>query len=126
MSGDQIIRGYQQHGGISQVGVQAIGDHAHAEGRHITVGAAPDGAPTPADLLAEVRRLLTEHRAELTDAGSADTTADILGEELREDPPRRSRVLDLLKRLTDLVKPVKPVAEAVTELAKAVNATFGG
>ena len=113
-------RGIQQFGGRMQAGVQAVGDHAHAEANDVHVG---DGTAV-ADLLAAVRQLLADHQAELPDA--AATTVDILDEELAQPEPSPGAVQRLLSRLTGLVGAVKPVAEAVGKLSVAVTAILGG
>ncbi|MGH3799172.1 MAG: hypothetical protein ACRDTD_03390 [Pseudonocardiaceae bacterium] len=123
-TGGSTNQGIQQYGGAMNVGVQAVGNRAGAQGSNVYLGHPPTEASI-ADLLVSVRELIQQHCDALPEASSAATTTDILGEELGQGEPSKSTVIRLLARLTKLVGPVKPVAEAVTELTKAMHAMFG-
>lgn len=122
---DDINRGIQQYAGTMNVGIQAVGDRARAQGSNVHVGNPTAEASIP-HLLAGVRELIRQHQDALPEASNAATTTEILGEELDQDEPSKSTVTRLLARLAILVGSVKPVAEVVTELARAVHATLGG
>ncbi|MFD9697551.1 hypothetical protein [Lentzea sp. NPDC059081] len=111
--------GIQQSGGTSNVGNQAVGQHARAtsHGMHFTV------APATDELLARLMTLLDSHRAELPD--EVDDTAEELQDELESPEPDRGVIARTLERLTNMVKPVAPLVETVGELTKAVDSAFG-
>lgn len=123
-TGGSANQGIQHYGGTMNVGVQAVGNRARAQGGNVHLGH-PPAEVSIADLLASVHELIQQHQDALPEASSAATTTDILVEELDQDEPSKSTVDRLLARLTKLVSPVKPVAEAVTELTKAMHAMFG-
>lgn len=123
-TGGSTNQGIQQYGGTMNVGVQAVGNRARAQGGNMHLGH-PSAEASIADLLASVRELIQQHQDILPQASSAATMTDVLGEELDQDEPSKSTVVRLLDRLTKLVSPVKPVAEAVTELTKAMHTMFG-
>lgn len=118
MTGDNY--GVQHSGGTSHVGVQAVGTGARAVAGDVTAGVS---GPSLAELLATVRSLVSEHAEELP--SSAGTTVEILDEELTQEEPSGGVVMRLIDRLTKLVTPVEPVANAVEELSKAAQAALG-
>lgn len=117
-------RGIQQYAGTMNVGIQAIGDGARAQGSNVRLGD-PTTEASIAHLLATVRELIQQHHGALPEASNAATTTEILSEELDQNKPNKSTVTRLLARLTTLVSSVKPVAEIVAELASVVHATLG-
>jgi len=117
-------RGIQQYAGTMNVGIQAVGDNARAQGRNVHLGE-PTTETSIAHLLTTVRELIQQHEDALPEAGNAATTTEILSEELDQNKPNRSTIARLLARLITLVSSVKPVAEVVTELARAVHSTLG-
>jgi hypothetical protein len=80
--------------------------------------------------LAELRRQLTESR----EAGDLDPTTaaenldrtDALEEELAQDPPRRTMVLDLLANLTRGVEGLACLGDAVARVNSAIQAVLPG
>lgn len=121
----KINRGIQQYSGTMNVGIQAVGDGARAQGGNVHLGYPTDEASIPY-LLVTVRQLIQQHEATLPEASNAMATTEILGEELDQDKPNKSTVTRLLARLATLVTSVRPVADVVTELARAVHAILGG
>lgn len=121
---DVTNQGIQQYGGTMNVGVQAVGHRARAQSGSVHLGHPPAEASI-VDLLASVRELIQQHQDALPETSSAITAMDILDAELDQDEPSKSTVVRLLARLTNLVSPVKPVAEAVTELTKAMHTVLG-
>jgi len=121
----RINRGIQQYAGTMNVGIQAVGDDARAQGDNVHLGYPTDEASIP-HLLVTVRQLIQQHQAALPEASNAMATTEILGEELDQDEPNKSTVIRLLARLATLVNSVRPVAEVVTELARAVHTILGG
>ena len=121
---DNINRGIQQYAGTMNVGIQAVGDGARAQGGNVHLGYPTDEASIPY-LLATARELIQQHQTALPEASNAMATTEILGEELDQNEPNKSTVTRLLTRLATLVSSVRPVAEVVAELARAVHAMLG-
>ncbi len=119
-----INRGIQQYAGTMNVGIQAVGDGARAQGSNVHLGYSTAEASIP-HLLATVRELIQKHQDALPEASNAAATTDILDEELNQKSPSKSTITRLLARLATLVSSVKPVAEVVTELARTVHAMLG-
>ncbi|MGW6443439.1 hypothetical protein [Lentzea sp. NPDC055074] len=113
-------QGVQQFGGVSNVGNQAIGQHARAisHGLQFTAG------PATTELMTQLMTQLEQHRAELPD--SVDEAAGELQDELESPEPDRGVIARVLERLNGMVKPVAPLVETVGELTKAVDSAFGG
>ncbi|MDX3658918.1 hypothetical protein PV646_16570 [Streptomyces sp. ID05-26A] len=112
--------GIQQSGGVSNVGNQAVGQHARA----ISHGLRFTAAPATNELVTQLMTLLERHREELPDA--VDETAAELQDELESPEPDRGVIARVLERLNGMVKPVAPLVETVGELTKAVDTAFGG
>ncbi|RJQ77229.1 hypothetical protein D5S17_16105 [Pseudonocardiaceae bacterium YIM PH 21723] len=110
MAENNINYGYQQSGGTAHIGNQAIGHGATAN----------SGPPAQlVGLLDELSRLVEENRERLP--AEAEVSARILREELAAEQPNRSLVSRMISSLSDLVKPVAPLATTVAEIAKAVG-----
>jgi hypothetical protein len=121
----KINRGIQQYAGTMNVGSQAVGDGARAQGGNVNLGYPTDEASIHY-LLVTVRQLIQQHQAALPEASNAMATTEILEEELVQNEPNKSTATRLLARLATLVSSVRPVVEVVTELTKAVRAMLGG
>ncbi|BFV59911.1 hypothetical protein KCMC57_up50150 [Kitasatospora sp. CMC57] len=119
--------GVQQFGGHSQVGNQAIGQHARALSGPVGFqNLAVDHRALAVELLATVERLLAEHRAELPDGGAPELEVRRLREELAEPSPEPGVLRRALDRLTAIAAPIAPLAVAVAELTGAVQSILGG
>lgn len=112
--------GIQQSGGVSNVGNQAVGQHARAISHGLTFTAAPETG----ELMTKLMALLERHRAELPE--SAAEAAEELQDELDSAEPERGVIARALERLNNLVKPVAPLVETVGELTRSVDSAFGG
>jgi hypothetical protein len=123
-AGGSTNKGIQQYGGTMKVGVQVIGDRAHAQAVNVHQSD-PLAVAGVMHLLETVHDLIKQHQDTLLEASNAVTTTDMLRKELSQDEPRKSVIMRLLAHLAELVSPIKPVAEAVTELIKATSAIFG-
>ena len=111
--------GIQQSGGVSNVGNQAVGQHARA----ISHGLQFTASPATTELMAELKALLEQHRAELPD--EVDEAAGELQDELDSPEPDRGVIARALERINNMVKPVAPLVETVGELSNAVESAFG-
>lgn len=121
-----INYGIQQSGGVSQVGVQAVGPKASAVSGDVHMGAGlPSARAEAADLIRALRRLLEEHRDELPDPSGTRVTAEILGEEIERPEPDSGVVGRMLARLSSSVQPVAVLSAAVAQIAEAVKAIIG-
>ncbi|SCL36385.1 hypothetical protein GA0070616_5473 [Micromonospora nigra] len=118
MSDNSTNYGIHQSGGVSQVGNQAVGPGAHAVGGSLAA-TTPTGVDVPA-LLAQLLKLVEQHRAQLPQPAHA--VAAELRAQLGRPDVEPARVTVLLHRLAALASPVAPVAAAVTEVLKAVQA----
>ncbi|MFJ5211982.1 DUF5955 family protein [Streptomyces nigra] len=113
-------------GGSHYVGNQAVGHRAQAFSGSVSFPAqAPGQAARTAELLAQVERLLQEHRAALADPDATDRELRRLREELEEEEPQPSVLRRALDRLTAFVQPVAPLVTAVGQLAQSVQALPG-
>lgn len=128
MSNEPVTNhGVQQFGGHSQVGNQAIGQHARAIAGQVGFQqSADDQRALAVELLATVERLLTEHRAELPDGDAPQLEVRRLREELAEQEPEPGMLRRSLDRLAVIATPVAPLAVAVGELTTAVRGMLGG
>ncbi len=125
-SGGPVNNGFQQSGGNSQIGNQAIGAGARAVAGDIgfrTLVPAP--ATQASDLLTLVERLLEEHRAELPDQSGTQVELRRIREELGEAEPQPGVLRRGLERLTSFVEPVTPLVVAVGRLSQAVQDAVG-
>ncbi|MFD6315936.1 DUF5955 family protein [Streptomyces nigra] len=113
-------------GGSHYVGNQAVGHRAQAFSGSVSFPAQDAGqAARTAALLAQVERLLQEHRAALADPDATDRELRRLREELEEEEPQPSVLRRALDRLTAFVQPVAPLVTAVGQLAQSVQALPG-
>ncbi|MER5864711.1 DUF5955 family protein [Kitasatospora sp. NPDC002040] len=118
--------GVQQFGGHSQVGNQAIGQHARAVSGPVGFQQlAVDHQALAVELLGTVERLLAEHRAALPDGDTPQLEVRRLREELAEESPEPGVLRRALDRLTAIAAPVAPLAVAVAELTTAVRGMLG-
>lgn len=125
-SGQTVNYGIQQSGGVSQVGVQAVGPRASAVSGDVHMNAGlPSGRAEIADLIRALRRLLDEHQGELPDPAGTRVTAEILHEEIERPEPDASVVRRMLSRLSSSVQPVAALSAAVAQIAEAVKAILG-
>lgn len=107
--------GIQQSGGVSNVGNQAVGQHARAVSHGLTFTAAPGNA----ELMTQLMALLESHRAEVPD--EAVEVAEELQDELDSPEPDRGVIARMLERLNNMVKPVAPLVDTVGELTKSIE-----
>ncbi|MFJ7154194.1 hypothetical protein ACIQUQ_04580 [Streptomyces sp. NPDC101118] len=115
--------GIQQYGGHSHVANQAVGPHARAVAGQVFMQAPTIEQRTRLDdLLRQVEQLLEEHRAALPDQEAPRAELRRLREELDEDQPEPGVVRRALDRLTVFAQPAAPLAAAVAELARLVQA----
>ncbi|MFJ7017407.1 DUF5955 family protein [Streptomyces sp. NPDC101117] len=113
-------------GGTHYVGNQAVGHRAQAFSGSVSFPAQdPAQTARTAELLAQVERLLREHREALTDPDATDRELRRLREELDEEAPEPSVLRRALDRLTAFVEPVAPLVTAVGRLAESVQALPG-
>jgi len=113
-------------GGTHYVGNQAVGHRAQAFSGSVSFPAQdPEQAARTAELLAQVERLLREHRGALADPDATDRELRRLREELEEEAPEPSVLRRALDRLTAFVEPVAPLVTAVGRLAESVQALPG-
>ena len=113
-------------GGSHYVGNQAVGHRAQAFSGSVSFPAQDAGqASRTGELLAQVERLLQEHRAALADPDATDRELRRLREELEEEEPQPSVLRRALDRLTAFVQPVAPLVTAVGQLAQSVQALPG-
>ncbi|GAA2148026.1 hypothetical protein GCM10009760_39500 [Kitasatospora kazusensis] len=120
--GFPVNNGVQQSGGHSQVGNQAVGAGARAVAGNVGFQTAlPAQQAGPAELIALIERLLTEHRDALPDQSGTQVELRRLREELDEAEPQPGVLRRALERLTDFVAPVAPLVVAVGQLAQALN-----
>ena len=113
-------------GGSHYVGNQAVGHRAQAFSGSVSFPAQDAGqAARTGELLAQVERLLQEHRAALADPDATDRELRRLREELEEEEPQPSVLRRALDRLTAFVQPVAPLVTAVGQLAQSVQALPG-
>jgi hypothetical protein len=118
--------GIQQSGGVSQVGVQAVGPKARAVSGDVHMGAAPSsGRAEVGELIRTLQRLLEEYKAELSDPVGARAAAEILREEIERPEPEPGVVRRMLDRLSRFVQPVTVLSAAVAQIAEAVKAILG-
>lgn len=115
--------GIQQSGGVSQVGVQAVGPGARAisDGVHMSAAQLSADRTQVADLISDLRRLLEEHRDELADPDGARVAAEILHEEIERPEPDPGVVRRMLGRLSNIVQPVALLSAAITQIAEAIK-----
>lgn len=113
--------GIQQSGGSSHVGNQAVGPGAYAVGG--TSWSVQGASGDIGDLLRRVEELLDRHGGELPE--QARVTVGELRAELTGGRAQPGAVTRLVERLALLAAPVAPVAVAVGELARVINATMG-
>ncbi|MFE9770613.1 DUF5955 family protein [Streptomyces sp. NPDC005931] len=114
-----VNNGVMISGGTHHVGNQAVGQGARAYSGSVSFQ--PGDAERTAALLAEVERLLEEHRAELADPAATAREVRRLREELEEREPQSTVLRRALDRLTEFVQPVAPLAVAVGQLAQSVQ-----
>ncbi|MFJ6647801.1 DUF5955 family protein [Streptomyces sp. NPDC091290] len=113
-------------GGTHYVGNQAVGNRAQAFSNSVSFPAQdPAQTARTAELLAQVERLLREHREALADPDATDRELRRLREELDEEAPEPSVLRRALDRLTAFVEPVAPLVTAVGRLAESVQALPG-
>ncbi|MDF5754108.1 hypothetical protein [Spongiactinospora sp. TRM90649] len=110
----EVNKGIQISGGNVQ-GPMAVGANARAEQY---IGASRASEDDVARLLARIRELVEEHRAELGDqARPALREADRIEAELAEDDPDADFLSDSLDRMTRRVTAVTTLTQAVGALA---------
>ena len=127
MDHNDVNYGVQQSGGVSHVGVQAVGPGARARAGDVHMNTAPPaGRAALDDLIGALRQLLEEHGGELADPAGVRATADILREEIDRPEPDPGVVRRMLGRLAGAVQPVAALSAAVAQIAEAVKAVLGG
>ncbi|GGU73839.1 hypothetical protein [Lentzea flava] len=114
-----LNQGIIQTGGVSNIGNQAVGQNARA----VSHGLSFTAAPANTELMTQLMALLERHSAEVPE--ETVEVAEELQDELDAPEPDRGVIARMLERLTNLVKPVAPLVEAVGELTKSVNSAFG-
>ena len=109
--------------GGNSYGANAVGRGANAVQRDVTIstgGAADDDRLSAA--IAELSRLLAEHRAEIPAADRVERDVRSLAEESREPNPDKERLRDTVKRIAARVVLAAPVISAVNDVRELVEA----
>lgn len=120
-----VNNGLMISGGTHYVGNQAVGHGAQAFSGSVSFQQDPEQAARTAHLLAQVERLLEEHRAALADPDATTRELRRLREELEEDEPQPTVLRRALDRLNEFVQPVAPLVVAVGQLAQSVQGVPG-
>ena len=110
--------------GGNSYGPVAAGRGAQASQRDVTISTG-GGEDRLAVALAELRRLVGEHRDAIPEAGRVERDIETLGQDLREDSPDKPRLLDTIKRITGRVVLAAPVVSAVNDVRELVEALPG-
>ncbi|KUL43474.1 DUF5955 family protein [Streptomyces regalis] len=118
-----VNEGVMISGGTHYVGNQAVGRGAQAFSGSVSFQQQDSGRT--AELLAQVERLLEEHRTELADPDGTTRELRRLREELDEPQPEPGVVRRALDRLNEFVQPVAPLVVAVGQLAQSVQGLPG-
>ncbi|WP_320773715.1 DUF5955 family protein [Streptomyces sp. CRN 30] len=117
-----VNNGLVINGGTHYVGNQAVGQNARAFSGAVSFPPQDAGqAARTAELLAQVERLLEEHRAALADPDAVGRELGRLREELDEAEPQPTVLRRALGRITEFVQPVGPLVTAVGQLAASVQ-----
>lgn len=116
MTEPAVNKGWQQLGGVANVGAAAVGDQASV----VVSGGAVQGTggPDVPALLDRLDELLAAHAAQLPAA--APMTATELRRELALRRPDRRRVADLLTQLGLFAQPAAPIVAILADLARLV------
>ena len=109
-------RGIIQTGGNFRAGVVASGDHAKADAR--TTPTDPQDLENLRTMLQQTVDLLRSYRLEGPVTEEVIASAEDAAEELEQECPRKSAVLELLEKVTRAVEPI-------TELATSVGGVVG-
>ncbi|MEV7733980.1 hypothetical protein AB0O75_18180 [Streptomyces sp. NPDC088921] len=118
-----VNNGLMISGGTHYVGNQAVGHGAQAFSGSVSFQ--PPDAERTAELLANIERLLEEHRAALADPDATSRELRRLREELDEAEPQPTVLRRALDRLNEFVQPVTPLVVAVGQLAQSVQGLPG-
>lgn len=113
--------------GGNSYGPNAVGRGARAVQRDVTIRAGDAAADDDRLLaaIAELRRLLDQHRAEIPEANRVERDIRSLEEEIGEPDRDKERLRDTVKRIAARVVLAAPVISAVNDVSQLVEALPG-